>query len=89
MQTISQDDLSPDIKMLPRDEIAIYDYKTLYPSASHISKTVFFSNKNEETDGFITVTNRKTKKGNRTPKKNETRSSPYKKTHGEESHSQN
>src|ERR1043165_582706 len=66
MQTISQDDLSPDIEMLPRDEIAVYGYGASPLSASRIPKAASPLDKNKETDGFITVTNRKTKKGNRT-----------------------
>ncbi|CAG8741987.1 2403_t:CDS:1, partial [Cetraspora pellucida] len=88
MQVTTQEDLLPDTEMLPRDELAIYGYRTLYPSASRIPKAASSPNKNEETDGFITVINKKTKKGNRTSKKDETRSSLYTKTHGEASHFQ-
>ncbi|CAG8705805.1 7612_t:CDS:1, partial [Cetraspora pellucida] len=39
--------------MLPRDELAIYGYRTPHSSASHISKAASPPDKNEETDGFI------------------------------------
>ncbi|CAG8748166.1 990_t:CDS:1, partial [Cetraspora pellucida] len=88
MQVTTQEDLLPHTEMLPRDEFTIYGYGTPYPSASRIPKAAFSSNKNKETDGFITVINKKNKKGNRTSKKDETRSSLYKKTYREASYSQ-
>ncbi|CAG8667801.1 14371_t:CDS:2, partial [Cetraspora pellucida] len=33
MQATTQEDLLPNTEMLPRDELAIYGYKTPYPSA--------------------------------------------------------
>ncbi|CAG8505325.1 5092_t:CDS:2 [Cetraspora pellucida] len=87
MQVTIQKDLLSDTEMLLRDELAIYGYGIPHPSASHIPKAASSSDKNKKTDGFITVINRKTKKGNRTSKKDETRSSLYKKTHREASHS--
>ncbi|CAG8525793.1 19222_t:CDS:1, partial [Cetraspora pellucida] len=54
MQATIQEDLLPDTEMLPRDELAIYGYGTPHPSASRIPKAASPSDKNEETDGFIT-----------------------------------
>ncbi|CAG8687830.1 17519_t:CDS:2, partial [Cetraspora pellucida] len=51
---ITQEDLLPDTEMLPRDELVIYGYGTPHPLASYILKAASPSNKNEETDGFIT-----------------------------------
>ncbi|CAG8549940.1 24582_t:CDS:2 [Cetraspora pellucida] len=39
--------------MLPRDELAIYGYRTSYLFASYIPKAVSLLDKNEETNGFI------------------------------------
>ncbi|CAG8663575.1 5420_t:CDS:1 [Cetraspora pellucida] len=66
---ITQEDLLSDIEILPKKELAIYSYETPHLSASCISKTASSSDKNKKTDGLITVTNRKTKKGNRISKK--------------------
>ncbi|CAG8674218.1 19450_t:CDS:1, partial [Cetraspora pellucida] len=87
IQMIIQKDLLPDTEILPRNELVIYNYRTSHPSASHIPKAASSSDKNEETDGFIIVINRKTKKENRTSKKDESRLSSYKKTYIEASYS--
>ncbi|CAG8816013.1 22298_t:CDS:1, partial [Cetraspora pellucida] len=46
----TQEDLLPDTEMLPRDELAIYGYRTPHLSASRIPKAASSFDKNEETD---------------------------------------
>ncbi|CAG8771446.1 19728_t:CDS:2, partial [Cetraspora pellucida] len=53
MQATTQEVFLSDTEMLSKDELAIYGYETPHPSASHIPKAAS-SDKNEETDGFIT-----------------------------------
>ncbi|CAG8599824.1 17022_t:CDS:2, partial [Cetraspora pellucida] len=54
IQVTTQEDLLPDTEILSRDELVIYGYETPHLSASHIPKAASPSNKNKETDGFIT-----------------------------------
>ncbi|CAG8564292.1 8579_t:CDS:2 [Cetraspora pellucida] len=55
MQVITQEDPLLDTEMLPRDELAIYGYRTPHPSASCILKAASPSDKNEKTDSFIII----------------------------------
>ncbi|CAG8454069.1 6215_t:CDS:1, partial [Cetraspora pellucida] len=50
MQITTQENLLPDIELLPRDELAIYGYRISHLSASHIFKAASPPDKNEETD---------------------------------------
>ena len=80
----------PDIERMPKDELSIYEYNTQEATASYVSKTPHPPDKNKDAEGFTTVISKKnrSKKGNTESKKDDTRLSPYKKTRGEENHTQ-